>query len=306
MPSSKKIIEIIKNPSKAVVFLSSRGIIQLRDETYLRLLYKLRLGKKLDLDNPKAFNEKLQWLKLRDRKRIYTTLVDKYAVKKYIADTLGKEYIIPTIGIYNGVDEIDFERLPGQFVIKCTHDSGGCVVCKDKKTLNIDEAKATIQKSLNRNYYLVGREWPYKDVKPRIIIEKYIEDKNSGDLKDYKFFVFNGKVKCFKIDFDRFKKHRANYYDRDAKLLEFGEVVCPPNYKKKLEMPKNLKQMILLAEKLANNIPFVRIDFYEVNGKIYFGEITFYPSSGFGRFVPEKWDMILGDWLVLEKDDNSK
>ena len=152
---------------------------------------------------------------------------------------------------------------------------------------------------MKKNYYTLGREWPYKDVRPRIIAEKYMADKNGEAPRDYKFFSFNGVVKCFKIDFDRFSNHRANYYDRERNLLHFGEVVCPPDFTKQLEMPETLSQMIEIAEKLSKNIPFARIDFYDIDNQIYFGEITFYPAAGFGSFVPEEWDYRLGEWISL-------
>ena len=244
-------------------------------------------------------------MKLYDRKDIYTTMVDKYEAKEYVSNIIGEEYIIPTIGIYNKFDDINFEKLPNQFVMKCTHDSGGLVVCKNKAELNIEAARKKINQSLKENYYYCGREWPYKNVKPRIIIEKYIEDKETNELKDYKFFCFNGKVECFKIDFNRSTNHQANYYNSNGKLLDFGEVVCPPDFNKELKMPINLKNMIMLSEKLSKNMPFLRVDFYETDGRDYFGELTLYPASGFGRFTDEKWDYKLGDMLELPKKKTS-
>ena len=274
-------------------------MIYMEDTAFLKLKYKNIIGEKLNLNNPQTFNEKLQWLKLNDRKDIYTTMVDKYEVKKYVSDVIGEKYIIPTLGIYNSFDEIDFEKLPNKFVVKCTHDSGSTIICKDKKKFDIKKAKKKINKALKYNYYYAGREWPYKNVKPRIIIEEYIEDEELKDLRDYKFFCFNGKVNLFKVDFNRFLEHRANYYDKNLKLLEFGEEVCPPDFEKKIEIPKDIMKMILLAEKLANGTKFVRIDFYYTNKKIYFGEMTFYPASGFGKFIPDSWDERLGEMINL-------
>lgn len=276
------------------------GVLKLIDDRlYLKLVYRFKMGKRLNLKNPETFNEKLQWLKLNNRKDIYTTMVDKSEVKKYVAEKIGEEYIIPTLGVYDNFDDIDFCKLPREFVIKCTHDSGGIVVCKDKSKLDVEKTRKKIDQCLKRNFYYFGREWPYKNVVPRIIVEKCLSD-SGGDLKDYKFFVFNGKMQCFKVDFNRFTKHQANYYDVDAKLLRFGEKVCPPDFSKKIDIPKNYKKMIKLAEKLAEDVPFMRVDFYNVNGKIYFGEITLYPADGFGKFVPEKWDKKLGKMLDLE------
>ena len=271
----------------------------LPDKPYLQLYYFLRFKRFCDFKNPKTFNEKLNWLKLHDRKPEYTTMVDKYEAKRYVAERIGEEHIIPTLGVWDCVEDIDFDSLPDQFVLKCTHDSAGLVICRDKKQLDIIKAKDKLSKALKRNFYYVGREWPYKNVKPRIIAEKYMEDAVMGELRDYKFFCFNGAVKCFKIDFDRFIKHKANYYSPEGDLLPFGENVCPPDFEKDLTMPHSLGKMIDFAQKLSKDIPFLRVDFYEVGKQIYFGELTFYPASGFGLFTPKKWDATLGGWIQL-------
>ena len=273
------------------------------DKLYLKLKFRVKMKKSLHLKNPQTFNEKLQWLKLHDRKPIYTTMVDKYEVKKYVAEKIGEEYIIPTLGVWDNFDDIDFDKLPDQFVLKCTHDSGGLVICKDKSKLDFSAARKKINRSLKNDYYLYGREWPYKDVKPRIIAEEYMEDNTLHELRDYKFFCFGGQVECYKVDFDRFIEHHANYYDRDGNLLEFGEVVCPPVYDRKIERPKTLPKMIEFAEKLSNEIPFLRADFYDVNGQVYFGELTFFPASGIGEFVPKEWDLKLGEWIHIPRNN---
>lgn len=293
--------EFVRKAGRHIVWrLNQVGALnRMPDEKYLQMMFYLELGKHLDLENPKSFNEKLQWLKLNDRKDIYTKLVDKYEVKRYIADALGEEYIIPTIGDWEHFEDIDFQQLPEQFVLKCSHDSGGLVICRDKGSLDIEKAKLKLTRSLKNNYYYHGREWPYKNVKPRIIAEKLLVDNNDDDLRDYKFFCFNGKVKCFKIDFDRFLEHHANYYDRDCCLLPFGELQFYPKPEKQLEMPSKLEEMICLAEKLANGFPFLRVDFYEVDNRIFFGELTLFPASGFGEFTPSEWDIELGDWLTI-------
>lgn len=296
------------NPKRIALAISdnlarSKAMRMLPDKAYLSLRFRLSMGKKLDLRNPKTFNEKLQWLKLYDRKPEYTMMVDKCEVKKYVAEKIGQEYIIPTLGVWDNFDEIDFSELPDQFVLKCTHDSGSVVICHDKEHFDETKAKAYLREKMQCNLYWHGREWPYKDVKPRIIAEKYMEDAATGELRDYKFFCFNGKVKCFKIDFDRFTKHRANYYTSEEELLPFGEVVCPPDFSRELAMPHSLKKMIELAEKLSADIPFLRVDFYEVNKQIYFGELTFFPASGFGKFEPEEWDYTFGNWISLKTVD---
>ena len=266
---------------------------------YLKLKYRIYLGEKLNLRNPRKFNEKLQWLKLYDRKPEYTNLVDKYEVKKIVRDLIGEKYLIKTLGIYNKYEEIDFEKLPNKFVIKCTHDSGGIVICKDKSKFDHVKSKEKLEKSLRKNYYWRSREWPYKKVLPRIIVEEYMEDDKTLQLRDYKFFCFNGEPKCFKIDFDRFVNHRANYYDINKQLLKIGELSFPPDFEQNLEMPQKFNEMLDLAKKLSKDMVFVRVDFYEVNGNIYFGEITFFPASGTSRFINEYTNELFGKWLEL-------
>ena len=251
----------------------------LPDDIYLRLVFRDVMGCNLNLRHPTTFNEKLQWLKLYDRRPEYTTMVDKCEVKKYVAERIGEEHIIPTLGVWDNFDDIDFERLPNQFVLKCTHDSGGLVICRDKRKMDIQAAKQIIEKSLRRDFFTKGREWPYKNVKPRIIAEKYMEDTATSELRDYKFFCFGGTCKCFKVDFDRFVEHHANYFDPQGNLLDLGETICPPKEGKVIKLPESKYEMIRLAEKLSKDIPFLRVDFYDVNGEIYFGELTFYPAS---------------------------
>lgn len=291
----------IMHPGHLALFLLNKTARLWPDELFLKLKFRLVMGQKLDLDNPKTFNEKLQWLKLYNRKPEYTTMVDKYAVKGYVADIIGQEHIIPTLGVWNSVDEIDWDVLPNQFVLKTTHGGGGSgvIICKDKATFDKDKAKQQLQNSLNSDIYINFREWPYKDVPRCIIAEKYMLDESGYELKDYKFFCFNGRVECFKVDFDRFTSHKANYYDRNATLLPFWETVCPADHSKIFDKPKHFNKMIEYAEILSKNIPFVRIDFYNINGKIYFGEITFFPAAGMGKFEPEEWDIILGKWLNI-------
>lgn len=286
----------MKNILKKICYQISKII---PSKIYLKIVYRIKIHKRLNLKNPQTFNEKIQWLKLYDRKDTYTKMVDKYDVKKYVSKIIGEEYIIPTLGIYDNYNDIKFDKLPNSFVIKCTHDSGGVAICKDKNTFDFINARKIIGKSLRNNYYYHGREWPYKNVQARIIIEKYMEDSETKELRDYKFFCFNGIVRCFKIDYNRMTNHRANYYSREGELLNFGECICPPEYDKKVDLPKNLNKMIGLAERLSKNFAFLRVDFYEVNNKIYFGELTFYPASGFGKFEPEEYDRILGDMLKL-------
>jgi len=287
--------------TKIILKWAGKGFLSwVPDETYLKVVYWARNNEKLSLEKPETFNEKLQWLKLNYRKPEMIKMVDKYAVKAYVSKIIGDEYIIPTLGIWDSFDQISFDDLPDKFVLKTTHDSGSIVICSDKNTFNFVEAKNKLTKALKKKYYLIGREWVYKYVQPRIIAEPYLEDNETKELRDYKFFCFNGKAKCFKIDFDRFSMHRANYYDMEnGDLLEFGESDYPRDPENKLKMPKNLMQMKVVAEKIAKDYPFLRVDFYEVNGKMYLGELTFFPSSGFGKLTTKESEYLLGSWIRL-------
>ena len=436
---------LIENPKRsfyvAVNEINRRWPSLVSDKLCIKAHFYLRFGRELNLKNPETFSEKLQWLKLYDRKPLYTQMVDKYEAKKYVANVIGEEFIIPTLGVWERAEDIDWESLPNQFVLKCTHDSGDLIICKDKAKLDKEDAIRKLNNGLKRNYYLIWREWPYKNVPRRIIAEKYIEpapnlndlpdykffcfngevkalfvatdrqkvgedvkfdffdadfnhlpfkqghehaavtplkpknfeimkkaaaqlskgmpharvdlyevgnkvlfgevtlfhfsglvpfepeewDKRFGDmltlpgerlggviirvlvngeivisqpdLHDYKFFCFSGVVKFFKIDFDRQTNHHANYYDRQGKLLPFGEKDYLPQPEKNLEIPEELEQMMQLAETLAEGKTFLRVDFYNINGRVLFGEITFYPASGLGRFEPECYDKKLGEMI---------
>ena len=268
------------------------------DTWYLSLKYYKNFGELPNLKYPKTFNEKLQWLKLHDRKPIYTTMVDKYEVKQYVANIIGEKYIIPTLGVWDRAEDINFDSLPNQFVLKATHDSGRVVICKDKTTLNRAEIIKEMRKSLQRNFYAVGREWPYKNVKRRIIAEKYMED-GEQELKDYKLMCFNGKVYCSFVCSERENRLKVTFYDRDWKRLPFERHY--PAAEKDIPKPKQKKKMVCLAEILSKKIPFVRTDFYETNGQLYFGELTFFPGSGVEEFTPKEWDERLGKLIVLHQ-----
>lgn len=269
------------------------------DVTYLKKSWRAKMGTELNLENPQTFNEKLQWLKLYDRNPKYTKLVDKYEVKKYVASKIGEEYIIPTIGVWNRFEDIDFDSLPQRFVLKTTHDSGGVVICKDKDSFDYDKAKEKLNRLLKDNFYYVGREWPYKDVKPRILAEKYIEDASTKELTDYKFMCFNGKVQCLFVCTERHSAEglKVTFFDNNWNLLPFARHY--PKSKKEIPCPRELKRMIEVAEQLSINMPFVRIDLYETDGKIYFGEFTFFPGCGFEEFNPKEWDFRLGQMIQL-------
>lgn len=282
-----------------------RLMLLLPDKWYITLKFYKNFGYFPNLKHPVTFSEKIQWLKLYDHNPLYTKMVDKYEVKKYVANIIGEEYIIPTLGVWNKAEDIDFDTLPDQFVLKATHDSGRVIICRDKSTLNRSWAIEEMRQSLKRDFYSVTREWPYKNVPRQIIAEQLLVDETgTEDIKDYKLFCFDGKVKFLKVDFNRFIQHRANYFDKEWNLLEFGEKTYPPDVKIIIQRPDGLAEMIGLAEKLSKSLQFVRTDFYYLNNRIYFGEITFYPNSGFCPFIPDGWDERLGKLIKL--NDESK
>ena len=270
------------------------------DEAYLRRYFRAAMGKELDLEHPQTFNEKCQWLKLHDRKPEYTKMADKIEAKKYVASILGEEYIIPTLGVWDSPDEIDFDALPEQFVLKCNHNSGlGMCICKDKSVLNIKNVKKGLKRGLKQDYYLTGREWPYKNVPRKIIAEQFMKSDESG-LTDYKVHCFNGEPKLILVCKDRFSKTGLTE-DFFSERWEHLDIRRPthPNASNKTAEPEELSEMLTLARKLSENIPFLRVDFYIIEHKVYFSELTFYPASGFEKFVPEEWDSILGSYLQL-------
>ena len=269
------------------------------DKKFLEYKFKRRIGRKLDLENPKAFNDKMQWLKLYDRNPKYTMMVDKYLVKDYVSHLIGNEYVIPTLGAWDYVEDIDFESLPDQFVLKCNHNSGGLVICKNKTTLDIEKAKYTLQKSFNEDFYLRGREYPYKNIHRKIIAEEYVSDGFSDSLTDYKLMCFNGKVKCAFVCSNRTSKSglNVNFYDREWNPMCFERHY--PRNPHEIDKPISYEKMVQMAEILSADLPFVRVDFYQINGKPMFGELTFYPGSGFEEFTQEEWDYTLGSWIEL-------
>ena len=296
----KRIIRGLKQPHKLLKYIVYKTAKIWPDETFLKMLFPLRVGYKLNLDNPKTFNEKLQWLKLHNREPIYTKMVDKVDAKEYVANIIGEEYIIPTLGVYDNVDDIDFEALPNQFVLKCTHDSGGIVVCKDKSQLNIEDAKRKLYRGLRTNYYHQNREWPYLNVKPRIIAEQYMVDESGYELKDYKFFCFDGKVELLFIATDRGSKTEETKFDFfDANFNHLPFTNGHPNATKAISKPIGFERMKEIAAKLSKGHPHLRVDLYDINGQIYFGELTFYHWSGMTPFVPIEWDYKLGEMINL-------
>lgn len=296
-----KLIRAIKSPKKILVFILNKGAKLFSDKKFLKMKFRLEMGHNLDLDNPKTFNEKLQWLKLYNRKPEYTTMVDKHAVKEYVANIIGKEHIIPTLGVWNSIDEIDWDTLPNQFVIKTTHGGGGggVVICKDKTNFDKKKAKKTIQKSLDGDIYWNYREWPYKDVPKRIIAEQFMSN-NGKDLEDYKIHCFNGEPKFILVCSNRYGNGAMidDFYTPEWELMDVRRPGHPKS-EKASKAPEQLNQMLELSRTLSKDIPFLRTDFYIINNKIYFGELTFFPASGMSKFEPEEWDYTFGNYLKL-------
>ena len=304
----KKLFSYLKNPKKCIFYIKHRRLYSaygrsLDDKTYIEKMFKLKLGYKLNLANPQTFNEKLQWLKLNYFNPDCIAMVDKYLSKEVVANCIGAEYVVPLYGVWDKFEDIDFNTLPNQFVLKTTHDCGGVVVCKDKDSFDKEKARNFLEGHLKQEYFYYSREWPYKNVKPRIIAEKYMKDskdqKEEG-LTDYKFFCFDGEPKVMFIATDRAKENeetKFDFYDMEFNHLPFTN--GHPNSDKVIEKPKQFELMKELCKKLSKDLPHVRVDFYESEGKIYFGEMTFFHWGGFVPFNPKEWDEKLGEWLIL-------
>ena len=298
--SVKKIWKLLTDSDYRFLVAAGRGwLAGVSAEAFLKRMYRICMGRELDLAEPRTYTEKLQWLKLYDHRPEYTVMVDKYAVKQYVAEKIGEEYIIPLLGVWDRAEDIDFAALPERFVLKTTHDSGSYVVCKDKSKLDIPAVRKRMAKFLKRKYYDGNREWPYKNVRPRIIAEAYMEDSRYGELRDYKFFTFGGEPRVLYIAQGRGRGEPtvADFFDMDFNHLPFtidhDTAPVPP------EKPEGFERMKQLAAKLSRGTPQLRVDFYEVDGRVYFGEMTFFHCSGMEAFHPEQWDRTFGDWVTL-------
>ena len=297
-----KILRLLKDPYYVIGhYLMNHCPRIMSDRYFIKVLWKDSMGYKLDLSNPRTFNEKLQWLKLNARNPLYSTLVDKYAVKQWVADKIGEQYVVPNLAVYDNVDQIDLDSLPDRFVLKCNHDCGSIVICKDKSSFDLEAAKKKLDSALKENYYWNSREWPYKNVKPRIIAEPYLEDE-SGELRDYKVYAFNGKCDYLMLCFDRSKgETKFIYFDRNWNIQKelsnhgriYGDTI-------KVERPYNLDLIFEYAERLSTGFPFVRVDFYEVNRQLFLGEMTFYPSAGFDGKRTKTLEDYLNQHLILK------
>lgn len=300
-----KIKAFIDNPVYFITSPAAKGMLNwVPDALYLKMLYKASVHRKLNLKHPECYNEKLQWLKINDRKPEYARMVDKYEVRTYIKELLGEEYLIPCLGIYDSVDDIDITGLPRQFVMKCTHDSGSVEICTDKGTFDFEAAKSRLISACRRNYYDTYREWPYKDVRPRIIVEQYMQDEETKDLRDYKIMCFNGKALVIETHENRFtegKEHTQTFYDRDWHILDLVQVGLNP-VKEAGARPRKLDELIRLSELIAKDMYHARVDWYIINGQIYFGEITFYDGSGFDSFATLEMERWLGSLIKLPCD----
>ena len=269
----------------------------LPDKMYIKKLYKFRTGKKLNLKNPQTFNEKQNWLKLYDRKPIYTIMVDKYKAREYIAEKIGEQYLVPLLGVWDSPDEIDFDALPDEFVLKCNHDNG-VIICRDKKQLDIEKTKKELAFRLSRDYYRKLREWPYKNVPRKIICEKLMKNINGDELFDYKLFCFNGKVKLIEVNSERFSGVcKEDHFDINWNHFN---VTGKPSSEKELKKPEFLNTMIEIAENCSHSVPFLRVDFNHWNNQLYMGEFTLF-YGGAMKLFEEPWETKLGEWIELPK-----
>ena len=296
-----KIKEYVKRPSAFFrdVWKQLAPLVK-NDKIYLGVNYFITRHKKMHWDNPRRFNEKLQWLKIHCDDPMRKLLVDKYEVKKVLQERIGEKYIIPTLGVWDNFDDINFDKLPDQFVLKTTHDSGGIVICNNKDNFDMEKARKKINHHLKRDYYKSNREYGYQFVKPRVLAEEYKVDESGWQLKDYKVFCFNGEPKFVEVDYDRYVGHKLNVYDLDWNFVDFY-MTSHNDANVKIPKPNNLDEIVELSKKLAKNETFVRIDFYSIGDQIYVGELTFYPGGGCIDFHPDQYDYILGDMLELPK-----
>ena len=300
-----KFATVVTKPRFLFLFLLHRLSYLIKsDRTYYKWQYLLITGRKLDFDHPVRYNEKLQWLKLYDRKPIYTTMVDKYAVKQFVSNKIGDQYVVPLLGVWYKPEDIDYDSLPQRFVLKATHGGGGLdvVICKDKDSLDKAQVAKKLNHSLNSDYWRM-REWPYKNVPRRIIAEQFLEDK-SGDLYDYKVMCFSGKPALIQVHRGRFTHQTQDVYDVNWNKMEISQPGYPGT-DDLIERPALLSEMLSLSSILAAGMPQIRVDWYIANGRLYFGELTFYDGAGFSLWEPKEWELKLGDMIVLPSNNLS-
>lgn len=296
---SESIQKIKRILGRNVIEFFYRSLGFLSDEKYLRILFRLRMGRKLDLDNPKTFCEKLQWLKIHGREEIYTTMADKYLAKQFIAGKIGERYVVPLLGVWDRFDDIDFDALPDKFVLKCNHDSGSAIICRDKTKLDKENARKILEKSLKTDYFILKREWPYKNINRRIIAEEYLEDEPGVNLFDYKFFCLNGVPRIMYVIEGASDNPTEAFFDMEQNYLDLEMEDPRPEIPPRL--PDCFDEMKRLAAELSDGVPFLRVDFFCVKGRLYVGELTFFHESGFGEIKPKEWDEKLGNMLDLSR-----
>lgn len=291
----------LNKANRIILGILSKCWFLFTDRVSLKIQYRIYMGRKLNLKSPTRFSEKLQWLKLYDRKPEYTTMVDKIAAKDYVAGIIGNQFIIPTLGTWNHFDEIDFDSLPNKFVLKTNHGGGGSavIICRDKSRFNKNRAKIILEQSLKKSIYPVFREWPYKNVKPMILAEELLEDNGEHGLMDYKVFCCNGEPRMVKVNYDVATDYHVGWYDLDWNKIKGTTIYDPVDISVDIEKPKELDYLLDLARKLSKDISYLRVDFYCTAGKLKFGELTFFPGSGFERFKPESFDDQIGSWISL-------
>ncbi len=300
----QKVRKALRHPVGTTIVLSGYEKFKfIPDETYLNIMFKFYMDKKLDLNNPRSYNEKLQWLKLHDRKPEYTIMVDKVRVRELVAQKIGAQYLIPLVGVWDNQEDIDFDKLPNRFVLKCNHNSGlGMCICKDKSKLDYARVRNELKKGLSENYYYLGREWPYKDVPRKIICEKFMVDESGEELRDYKVLCFNGEPKLIELHRGRFTDHQTqDYYDVNWNKTAITQNIAA-HYGASTDIaprPSTLEEMLELSRIMSADIPMVRMDWYSVNGKLYFGEMTFFDGSGFVPYDKEEDDLLIGSWIRL-------
>ena len=298
----KRVKAFIKDPKSTVIgFFYRRWPHIVPEKLYLEWQYKMSMGRNLNLKNPTLFTEKLQWLKLYDHNPLYTKLVDKYEVKQYIKERIGEQAVIPLYGVWDNFEDIDFGKLPNQFILKCTHDSGGFYICKDKNLFDYEAAKKKITEHLRHDQFLCSHEWAYKNVKPRIIAEKYIPSLGKSNSVEYKLTCCDGEVKCITvctgIPHDAYELRHNDNFNKDWSRQNWYAFYTPTG--KEISKPKEMDLMVEYSEKLSKGIPQVRIDWYIIDGNVFFGEFTFYTWGGLIQFSPESQDKVMGEWIKL-------
>jgi len=294
----QQVYQFLNNPVRFTKKIQEKIISRLYpDRYYLKKRYREKTGDPLDLKNPTTFNEKLQWLKLNYRKPILTKLADKYLVREYVEKKVSHDILVPLYNVYNHYKDIKFDDLPDQFALKATHGSGWNVICKDKGSLDWNKTQYLLERYFNTNMYYINREWGYKNIKPRFICEHLLISRDNKIPSDFKFFCFHGEPKLFQLDKERFTGHKRNFYDLNWNQLSLK--VSHPHFESAVKKPDNFERMVEIARILSDNIPFVRVDLYNLKSKIYFGEMTFYPDGGYTKFQPAEWNHKLGEWISL-------